>query len=124
MTIGRDWVVLDTHVWIFGLRKQPDHPACTHVLQRLPQLHVKVPRRVETREGQRQARGVSVARAGCSRQLSPCGRSPNGCGEEIYGGRSAFSASCLAALEHAPSLFVYLIDPAVVHCAREFFTFV
>jgi len=46
MTIGRDWVVLDTNVWIFGLRYQPDQPACAQVLQRLPQLHVKVPRQV------------------------------------------------------------------------------
>jgi len=46
MTIGHEWVVLDTNVWIFGLRKQSDQPACAHVLQRVPQLHVKVPRQV------------------------------------------------------------------------------
>jgi hypothetical protein len=46
MTIGRDWVVLDTNVWIFGLRHQPDQPACAQVLRRLPQLRVKIPRQV------------------------------------------------------------------------------
>ena len=46
MTIGRDWVVLDTNVWIFGLRHQPEQPACAQVLQRLSQLHVRVPRQV------------------------------------------------------------------------------
>jgi len=46
MTIGPDWVVLDTNIWIFGLRHQPEQPACAQVLQHLPQLHVKIPRQV------------------------------------------------------------------------------
>ena len=46
MTIGRNWVVLDTNIWIFGLRNQPDQPACAHMLRRLHQLYVKVPRQV------------------------------------------------------------------------------
>jgi len=46
MIIGRDWVVLDTNVWIFGLRNQPDRPTCTQVLRSLNRLHVKVPRQV------------------------------------------------------------------------------
>jgi predicted nucleic acid-binding protein len=46
MTIGRDWVVLDTNVWIFGLRNQPDRSACYQILQRLSRLHVKVPRQI------------------------------------------------------------------------------
>ena len=46
MTIGHEWVVLDTNVWIFGLRQQPDQPACAQVLQCIPQLHVKIPRQV------------------------------------------------------------------------------
>jgi hypothetical protein len=46
MTIGDDWIVLDTHIWIFGLRHQPDQPACAQVLQCLPQLHIKIPRQV------------------------------------------------------------------------------
>src|SRR5262245_55761807 len=46
MTIGRDWVILDTNVWIFGLRNHPDQPACAQVLRHLPQLYVKMPRQV------------------------------------------------------------------------------
>lgn len=46
MTIGRNWVVLDTNIWIFGLRNQPDQPACTHILRWLHWLYVKVPRQV------------------------------------------------------------------------------
>ena len=46
MTIGPDWVVLDTNIWIFGLRRQPEQPACAQVLQHLPQLYVKIPRQV------------------------------------------------------------------------------
>lgn len=46
MTIGRDWLVLDTNIWIFGLREQPDQPACDQLLRQLPQLHVKVPRQI------------------------------------------------------------------------------
>jgi predicted nucleic acid-binding protein len=44
MTIGPEWVVLDTNIWIFGLRHQPEQPACAQVLQHLPRLHVKMPR--------------------------------------------------------------------------------
>ena len=46
MTTSRDWVVLDTNVWIFGLRNQPDRSACYQILQGLSQLHVKVPRQI------------------------------------------------------------------------------
>ena len=46
MTIGPEWVVLDTNVWIFGLRDQPDRPACIQILQRLHRLYVKVPRQI------------------------------------------------------------------------------
>jgi predicted nucleic acid-binding protein len=46
MTIGPDWVVLDTNIWIFGLRHQPEQPACAQVLKHLPQLHVRIPRQV------------------------------------------------------------------------------
>jgi len=37
---------LDTNIWIFGLRRQPEQPACAQVLQHLPQLYVKIPRQV------------------------------------------------------------------------------
>jgi predicted nucleic acid-binding protein len=46
MTIAHKWVVLDTNVWIFGLREPPDRPACIKVLQRLPRLYVHVPRQI------------------------------------------------------------------------------
>ena len=46
MTIGPDWLVLDTNVWIFGLRAQSDPPACDQLLQHLPRLYVKVPRQI------------------------------------------------------------------------------
>ena len=39
-------MVLDTNVWIFGLRGQADRLACQRVLQRLPRLHVQVPRQI------------------------------------------------------------------------------
>jgi len=46
MTTGPEWVVLDTNVWIFGLRDEPDRPACLQLLQRLPRLYVQVPRQI------------------------------------------------------------------------------
>lgn len=46
MTIRHDWLVLDTNVWIFGLREQPDQPACDQLLQQLSRLYVKVPRQI------------------------------------------------------------------------------
>ena len=46
MTIEREWVVLDTNVWIFGLRQEPTRPACFHLLRRLPDLFVRVPRQI------------------------------------------------------------------------------
>ncbi|ETW94747.1 MAG: hypothetical protein ETSY2_49250 [Candidatus Entotheonella gemina] len=46
MTIEYEWIVLDTNVWIFGLRNQPEKISCTHLLSMLPRLWVKVPRQV------------------------------------------------------------------------------
>lgn len=46
MSIGNDWVVLDTNIWIFGLRNQPDRPACTRLLRCLNRMYVRVPRQV------------------------------------------------------------------------------
>jgi hypothetical protein len=46
MTIGPDWLVRDTNVWIFGLREQSDSPACDQLLQHFPRLYVKVPRQI------------------------------------------------------------------------------
>lgn len=46
MTTGHDWIVLDTNVWIFGLRNQPDQLCCTQVLRRLDKMFIKVPRQI------------------------------------------------------------------------------
>jgi predicted nucleic acid-binding protein len=46
MTIEPEWVVLDTNVWIFGLRNQPERPACIQVLRCLHRLYTKVPRQI------------------------------------------------------------------------------
>ena len=46
MGIDGEWIVLDTNVRIFGLRNQPDRPACVPVLRCLPRLYVKLPRQI------------------------------------------------------------------------------
>lgn len=46
MTIRTDRIVLDTNVWIFGLRRTPAFPACAQLLDRLGELSVHVPRQV------------------------------------------------------------------------------
>jgi predicted nucleic acid-binding protein len=46
VTILNERVVLDTNIWIFGLRHQPQAPACTSLLERLGQLHVVLPRQI------------------------------------------------------------------------------
>jgi hypothetical protein len=46
MTIEREWIVLDTNVWVFGLRNVPERPACFRLLRRLPDLFVRVPRQI------------------------------------------------------------------------------
>lgn len=43
MSIENEWIVLDTNIWIFGLRNQSDQPACYQVLRYLNKLLVKVP---------------------------------------------------------------------------------
>ena len=46
MTIRDERVVLDTNIWIFGLRRHPEFPGCVLLLERLSQLHVILPRQV------------------------------------------------------------------------------
>ena len=46
MTIGSDWVVLDSNIWIFGLQRQLDHPACGELLNQLTRLRVCLPRQI------------------------------------------------------------------------------
>ena len=46
MSILDEWIVLDTNVWIFGLRRFPDLPACVELLEHLDRLRVVVPRQI------------------------------------------------------------------------------
>lgn len=46
MTITDERVTLDTNVWIFGLRQQPEFPDCEALLQHLNQLKAVLPRQV------------------------------------------------------------------------------
>jgi hypothetical protein len=46
VTILNERVVLDTNIWIFGLRHHPQVPACARLLDRLGQLHVVLPRQI------------------------------------------------------------------------------
>ena len=46
MTIRDKPVILDTNIWIFGLRRHPDLPACAQLLERLGQLEVILPRQL------------------------------------------------------------------------------
>ncbi len=46
MTIRDEWIVLDTNVWIFGLRHHRELPACALLLERLDKLQVILPRQV------------------------------------------------------------------------------
>jgi len=46
MNILHSWIVLDTNIWIFGLRQQPGKLACAHLLQHLNKLQVVIPRQV------------------------------------------------------------------------------
>lgn len=46
MTIRDKRVILDTNVWIFGLRRHPQLPSCAFLLERLGQLQLVLPRQV------------------------------------------------------------------------------
>ncbi|MEW6324476.1 MAG: PIN domain-containing protein [Nitrospirota bacterium] len=46
MSLRDEWIVLDTNIWIFGLRRHPDAPACSSLLDRLSQLRVVLPRQI------------------------------------------------------------------------------
>ncbi|MBN2580401.1 MAG: type II toxin-antitoxin system VapC family toxin [Pirellulales bacterium] len=43
MSIGNEWIVFDTNIWIFGLRNQADQPACHRLLQNFHRFSVKIP---------------------------------------------------------------------------------
>jgi len=46
VSIRDEWIVLDTNVWIFGLRRVPDVPACAELLENLNRLRVVLPRQI------------------------------------------------------------------------------
>jgi predicted nucleic acid-binding protein len=46
VSIRDEWIVFDTNIWIFGLRKTPGLPACAQLLDQLPRLHIVLPRQV------------------------------------------------------------------------------
>ena len=46
MSIRDEWIILDTNVWIFGLRRIPDFRACTELLENLNRLRVVLPRQI------------------------------------------------------------------------------
>lgn len=46
MSILDEWIVFDTNIWIFGLRRVPDIPACAELLEQLAHLRVVLPRQI------------------------------------------------------------------------------
>jgi predicted nucleic acid-binding protein len=46
VSIRDEWIVLDTNVWIFGLRRDPNFPACAELLENLIRLRVVLPRQI------------------------------------------------------------------------------
>jgi predicted nucleic acid-binding protein len=46
VSIRDEWIILDTNVWIFGLRRIPDFAACAELLQNLNRLRVVLPRQI------------------------------------------------------------------------------
>jgi predicted nucleic acid-binding protein len=46
VSIRDEWIVLDTNIWIFGLRRVPDFPACAELLENLNRLRIVLPRQI------------------------------------------------------------------------------
>lgn len=46
MSIQDERIVLDTNIWIFGLRRTPEFPACADLLQNLSRLQIVLPRQI------------------------------------------------------------------------------
>lgn len=44
--LSQEWLVLDTNIWIFGLRQHRNFPACKRLLQNLLRLRIKIPRQI------------------------------------------------------------------------------
>jgi predicted nucleic acid-binding protein len=46
VSIQDEWIVLDTNIWIFGLRRVPSFPACAELLDSLNRLRLVLPRQI------------------------------------------------------------------------------
>ncbi len=46
MSIRDSRIILDTNVWVFGLRGDPEYHACSAVLENLSSLQIVIPRQV------------------------------------------------------------------------------
>lgn len=46
MILSREWIVLDTNIWVFGLRGQASKWACVEILENLGFLKVQIPRQI------------------------------------------------------------------------------
>lgn len=46
MSFRDEWIVLDTSIWIFGLRRTPEFLACADLLQNLNRLQVVLLRQI------------------------------------------------------------------------------
>jgi predicted nucleic acid-binding protein len=46
VSIRDEWIVLDTNIWIFGLRQTPEFPACADLLRNLGRLQIALPRQI------------------------------------------------------------------------------
>jgi predicted nucleic acid-binding protein len=46
MTIFDKWISFDTNIFIFGIREDPNFPACVELLERIGELYVYIPRQI------------------------------------------------------------------------------
>ena len=46
MSILDEWIIFDTNIWIFGLRRVRNIPACAQLLEHLDRLRVVLPRQI------------------------------------------------------------------------------
>jgi predicted nucleic acid-binding protein len=46
VSIQDEWIVLDTNIWIFGLREVREFPACIELLEKLNHLRLVLPRQI------------------------------------------------------------------------------
>ena len=46
MSILDEWIGFDTNIWIFGLRRDPNIPACAQLLEHLDRLRIVLPRQI------------------------------------------------------------------------------